>query len=478
MLQEETKAFHDLLKANRLIEYLNKYRKIVMNNIRISSQYNDIIKNLILILRYNELLKEKDSLLKELELSSQYKKSSDVAAITDLLNKLNVSLALNKKKLKLFEEDYFRRKNQNEQIKKTLNDLNSKIQQLNNQKKNCFSQINRITREMEGDTQESKNDTKMNIIQFNNSVSNAEKIKTLQKKAKEIQSEISNITLIKNQTQIKLKELNPIFKNYESDYQSLLEIVKNDEKRIKNLQIDLKNKIKDNNTTEIKEDGLADLKSLRSVKEIDINIEKIDYILKKVRIAEKYFNHQNPSDLSPIIRKLTEFNNIVENNDSEIIINLSEKEITNSFNQFKELDNSLTNIELLINKFLSEINIRSQIRIILSDNNNNFLMNLEFIRKNKEKVKFEDLTTPEKIFFIIVFYISILLYVKKDNIVFSNVSILNSYNKAGSIFRVIRKILPIFEKEDVLSEFNLIFIISNLELKKDIKNLKVITLEE
>ncbi len=447
-----------------------------MNNISISSQYNDIVENLNLILRYNELLKEKGSLLKELEFSSQYKKSSDVTAINDLINKLNVSLALNKKKLNLFEEDYFQRKNQIDQIKKTLNDYNSNIQHLTNQKKNCFSQINRITREMEGDTQESKIGTKMNIIQFDNSLSNAEKIKSLQKKAKEIQSEISSIASIKSQTQIKLKELIPLFKNFESDYQSILEIIKNDEKRIKDLQIDLKNEIKENKRTEIKDDDLIDLKSLRSVKEIENNIEIIESELKKIRIPEIYYDHQNPDDLSSIINKLTEFNKIVENKNSDITIDFNEKEITNSFEQFKELENSLANIEFLINKFLSEINIVSQIRIILSDDNNRFLINIEFTRKNTEKVKFEDLSTPEKIFFIIVFYISILLHSKIENIVFSNASILSSYNKAGSMFRVIRKILPIFEMEDILSDFNLIFIISNFELKKEIKNLKVITL--
>ena len=118
-LQEKTQEFHYLLKANELLDFLHEYRKIISNNITISSQFNEIIQNLFLILRYNELLKEKESLSRELELSNQYKKSSDSAASKDLLNKLNESLTLNMKKLKLFEEDFFQRKNQINQIKKT-----------------------------------------------------------------------------------------------------------------------------------------------------------------------------------------------------------------------------------------------------------------------------------------------------------------------------------------------------------------------
>ena len=140
------------------------------------------------------------------------------------------------------------------------------------------------------------------------------------------------------------------------------------------------------------------------------------------------------------------------------------------------MEKSLNNIESLLNRFLLEINIKSQIRIIVSDDLKCFLINLEFLRKDKNKVKFEDLTSPEKIYFIIVFYISIKLHIKIENIIFSNVSILSKFNKVGSIHRTIRKILPIFEMEDNLSKFNLIFILSYLELKKDIKNLKVITI--
>ena len=78
----------------------------------------------------------------------------------------------------------------------------------------------------------------------------------------------------------------------------------------------------------------------------------------------------------------------------------------------------------------------------------------------------------------IVLYLSIKIQTKEENLLFSNVSIPSKYNKAGSIFRTIRKIIPIFENEKTLSKFSLTFIISNLEMKKEIKNLKNINLEE
>jgi len=430
----------------------------------------------LLILQYNQLLHEKESLLRELKLSTQYKKSSDITAGKNLLKKLNESLTLNMKKLKLFEEDYFQRKNQINQIKKTLDEYTTIIQKLIDQKKQCFNQINRITIEMTGGKQDSKNDININIIDSTSNLSSAEKIRAFQKKAKEIQSEIDILKSKKSQTQLKLEELTPLFEILEEDHQSLLEIINTDNKRIEELQTELKNRIKDDKSTEILDIDLNDVKSLRSSEEIKINIENVDIELNKIILPEHSFNLQNPYDLSLIIKKLTELYEKLHN-DSQFVINENQNEISECFKQFNKLENSLSNIESIMNKFLQEINIISQLRIILSDDQKSFLIRLRFIRRDKAQVKFEELTTPEKVFFIITFYISIKLYINKPIIIFSNVSILNQYNKAGSIYRTIRKILPLFEKDDSLSKFNLIFVIANLELKKKIKNLNIITIK-
>ncbi|MFX0004001.1 MAG: hypothetical protein ACFFAA_06420 [Promethearchaeota archaeon] len=457
---------------------MHKYRKTIKNNIDIASQYNEIIKELFLILQFNNLLKQKEILLRELELSIQYKKSSELNASKDLLNKLNESLNKNLKKLKLFEEDFFPRKNQMNQIKKTIDEYNSNIQKLTDQKKQCFNQINRITREMTGDEKDSTNDINFTLIDSTGDLSNAEKIRAFQKKAKEIQFEINDIKLKKSQSQSKLEEITPLFEILENDYQTLLQIINTDKKRIKELQSELKNNIKDDITIKTEDMGLIEVSSLRSSEEIKKDIEKTNSEINKIVLPNNHSNSSNLYDLTPIIVKLTKFYEKITNNEKKFTINNNEKEISECFEQFTVLENSLSNIELILNKFLRTINIVSQIRIILGEDQKKFLCNLSFLRNDKEQLKFEELTTPEKIFFIIVFYLSIELHTNTKNIVFSNTSIINQYNKAGSIYRTIRKILPIFEMDDKLSKFNLVFILSNLELKRTIKNLNIITIKE
>ncbi|MDX1797731.1 MAG: hypothetical protein R3255_03700, partial [Candidatus Lokiarchaeia archaeon] len=244
-LQEETQEFQFLSKANDLLNFLNEYTNTIQNNIAISSQYRDAIYNLLLILQHIELLKKKESLSRELELSTRYKKSSDIAATKDLMNKLNESLTINTKKLALFEEDFIQRKNKINKIKNSIEEYNIRIQQLNNQKKQCFSQINRITREMAGDKPASKDDIKVDIIEFEGNLTNAEKIRAFQKKAKEIQSEIKDLESKRNQTQLKLEDLLPLFEIFEKDHQSLLDIISSDKRRIDELEVELRNKFKE-----------------------------------------------------------------------------------------------------------------------------------------------------------------------------------------------------------------------------------------
>ena len=128
--------------------------------------------------------------------------------------------------------------------------------------------------------------------------------------------------------------------------------------------------------------------------------------------------------------------------------------------------------------FLSEVNLESKFHLIINKNNTNFSIKIQFTRSIKEIVNFEALTTPEKVFFITTLHISIQILLNLKNIVFSNLFIQNKYNKRGSIFRTIRKIIPIFENYDKLSEHSLVFIISNLEMKDQIENLKVINIKE
>ena len=475
IIQGQSKKFKELQKSMEILDFLNEHLEIVKQNINIFSQYLKLVQCLNLFFKLNMLLRKKEFLLKELELSKKHRKSSDMAAISDLLKKLDESLNKNRKKLKYLEEDYFQRKNQIDQIKKTINDDESRVLELTKQKKECFGQINKITRGMEDVSDKLKGDSSHNP-ELNESLSNAEKIKVLQKKAKEIQFEINQINLKISKTKLKLEEFYPHYDVYKEDYENILEIIKIDEQKIINLQSELKEKIKHLEDVSIQELDEIDLRSLRPIAEIEEDMQKNELELSEILIPDSFFNSQNPNDLSPFIKKFNEINEMLKYDINKAIIDASEKEIAESFQYFQKMEIILDDFEMLINKFLLEINLKSHFEITITNDNKRFLIHLIFIRNDKEQISFEELTTPEKIFFIIVFFISIQLKTETENIIFSNLALPSKYNKAGSIFRTIRKILPIFEIEKDLSRFNLIFIIANLDMKKEIKKLKIITI--
>ena len=64
-----------------------------------------------------------------------------------------------------------------------------KTRELNQIKKTCFSHINRITRQIDGSTNNRKNDSILKLG-FGDDLTNAEKIRALQKKAKETQRQL------------------------------------------------------------------------------------------------------------------------------------------------------------------------------------------------------------------------------------------------------------------------------------------------
>jgi len=212
--------------------------------------------------------------------------------------------------------------------------------------------------------------------------------------------------------------------------------------------------------------------------EIEDEIGKTNSELDKISIPEDTFNFHNLSDLTLIIEKLREFDNILKISSDKINISTNEKEVAKSFENFKNFEIIINDLEILLNNFLKEIHLEIIYQLVVSNDNMAFLIQTKFIRNYKENVNFEGLTTPEKVYFIIAFFLSIKILLKSENILFSNLFIPNIYNKGGSIYRTIRKILPIFQTNDNLTNFKLIFLMSNLELKKEIENLKVLKVEE
>ncbi|MFX0041857.1 MAG: hypothetical protein ACFE8L_02995 [Candidatus Hodarchaeota archaeon] len=476
IFQNQTNNFFELSKAPKLLDYLGDFRRIINNNIEIFSQYSKLIQSIIHTFKFNLLLKKKEILLKELKLSEASKRSSELTAISNLIEKLNESLINNTNKLKYLEEDFLQHKSKIDLINKTLEDYNLKIQNFNKQKKECFNQINRITRQMEGVKKETKDDLKL-TIEFDENLSNAEKIQALQKKAKKIQYEINEIKTKLHETSLKFEELYPQYEIFEKDYQNLLDIIENDHNKINTLKNEYKGKIREFEDVSDEDLDVNNIQSIRLTNEIEEEIENLNVELGEILNLNTQIDPKNPENFSLITKKLLEFEEVLKLKREELIIKYDQNEILETIERFRKFETLINGLEDLLNKFLVKINLESQLQIMINEENNYFYVQLNFIRNKEDHMKFEELTTPEKIFFVIILHISIKILLKIETIIFTNAFLPSQYNKL-SIYRTIRKILPVFESEANLTTNNLIFIISNLEMKKKIEKIRVINIEE
>jgi len=471
--QFQSDKLKGLESSLRILEYLTKYRKIAESNLEVFTKFNEIIEIILLTFRYIFLSERKNQLVRELELAKKHKKSSELSAIVDLINKLKDSIKTNQNKLNYIKEDYFKRKNQLEQIEGDISLLDDKIQELNQIKKSCFNQINRITRQIEGSTNKQENDSLLKLG-IDDNLTNSEKIRALQKKAKETQYEIRQIKSRSKQIKEELGRLTPHYDIYKNDYEEILTSIKDDENRIRMLQIEYEKEISGNDETRFKEIKDILKTPVRLSREIEKNISRKNSELEAISIPDKFFSADNPRNLKVSIEKLKEIDELLRNSNENFKIPKNEKEITLIFEKYNFFEDIVKDLEGILNNFLKEINVEMNFLLFINDTNTSLFLKTKFIRNNKENVSFEELTTPEKIFFIVSFFISTGVLLEHDNIFFSNLFIPKIYNKGGSIYRTIRKILPIFESNNKLTKYKLIFLMSNLELKNEINNLKLI----
>ncbi|MFX1358427.1 MAG: hypothetical protein ACFFA8_14235 [Promethearchaeota archaeon] len=469
LLQSLPEQFEKIHLSLNLLSFLKKFNNTSMKNLEIISQYHQIVQELILIFKINTLSKTKKILLEELELSRKYQKLSDLAATKDLLKKLDDSIKLNKNKSKYLEQDFIKISNQFDQVKKVIDEYNQQIQNLITKRKNLFSQINKITRDMEID---SSSETGKN-----SATSYSQRIRNLQIQAKEVQSQINQTKTKLDNSKEKYQKIEPQFLTYESDYQKILETIRNDEKKMKILQQEV---IKEMNSSEAKiMNDLSDMKA-RTVRNPTIivqEIEELEIELKKIEKLSKLYNPECLFDLSSIKSELKKIEKKI-NELSKTKISFNENNTKTSLESFRKIEILIQDLEVLLKTFLNEINLSVNLEITIEENSQNFFILLTFIRNNKEQIYFEQLTTPEKIFFVITLYVSIKVLIRSENILFSNLFLPPIYNKRGSLIRTMKKILPQFEVKNNLTQFNLIFILSNIELKDKIKNLKIIKINE
>jgi chromosome segregation ATPase len=469
---QQKKEFSNLDKVTHVLDVLSEYSSVTRYNTDLIVQYSNLVHKINKILIYNQFLRNKEQLKKELKLSQIKSKSSDVGAKTDLLNKLSSSINQRREQLKYLEEDYYRLKNQRDQVQRTIDDYEKHIMDLNKKKKECFNQINKITRGIDDPNQDLKKDESKNV-------SMSERIKALQNQAKEAQFEINQIKKKLNESNLKYQEVNPKYEKIEGDYQKLKDALNDDENRIIALKNDLKEKAEERDS-EFEEYDFSKLNVIKPSHEIEKEINLVsDELSKLIDTMDESFNEKVPDDFSGVIKEASAIRDLLKKSQDKIIISKDQTQVINKIEELRNLEILMKKLESRLNVFLLEINLKSNFLLIVNDDNKNFSIHIRYIRVNKkEQVNFDSLTTPEKVFFILSLYISIQICLDSKNITFSNLFVPSKYNKRGSIYRTIRKILPLFESKNNLKNINLIFILSNLEMKEPIENLKVITIEK
>ncbi|HUW90806.1 MAG TPA: hypothetical protein VMV43_09830 [Candidatus Nanopelagicaceae bacterium] len=477
IISNEPNNLFGLSNFTKILDLLFDYSKVVENNLEIYLRFNKNIEILYTLLKLIYFSAKKKILSRELELSKIRKSSSDILATADLMKSLTESINNNKVKLSYIKEDYFQRKNQIDKIKNDLTTYETLIQEQSHIKKNCFDQINKITRKLEGSKTENEDDSFLRLG-IDTNLTNSEKIRALQKKAKDTQYEINKIRLRSKQSQAEFEELSPNYEIYRNDYEEILKTINEDEERLRQVHKNYEKELRENKEIQFGETEDLLSRSIRPSLEIEQEIIKVESELDNLSFPNNLKKENPPSNIPIMIEKFKEIDATLRNNDEEIKISVKEEEIEEVFEHLRIFENKIKDIEDVMNKFLKEIQLQVQFNLVTNQMNTAFLIKTNFTRKYKIKVNFENLTTPEKIFFIISFFISFKVLLNSNNIIFSNLFVLPVYNKGGSIYRTIRKILPLFESDENLSNVSIILLMSNLELKKDIENLKIIKVNE
>ena len=478
LYENQAKKYRDLYKSKNILTFLKDYSKIANLNSNLILQFTTLIQSLISSIKYKDILHKKEILLNELELSKIRDESSVISAKTDLLNKLNESINHNKKKLKFREEDFLFLKIKRDQYVNNINNYKLKIQDLTNKKKESFTQINKITREMSNPLQDQKEHNKDLKSDEYKDLTKSERIKALQTQAKEIQHEINQINSKINETQLKLDGITPNYNILKKDYQTLFDSLKNDEERLETIQIELEEKVKEKHFDSLIEFDFKDLNSIKQSYEIESEIQEIESGMDNILEFSEFLDKENPEKMSKILDKLNDIEKELISKKDSYSIPYRNKEITESIENYRKLETIMNYLEVLINGFLITVNLKVHYQILVSNDLEDLFINTEFIRLNKESLVFEELTTPEKIFYVISLYIAFKIQVDSKFIIFSNLFIPKTFNKRGSIFRAIQRILSVIEKDKSLNKYVFVFIISNLEMKKPINNLKIIKVEK
>ncbi|MHA1671939.1 MAG: hypothetical protein ACTSV5_15415 [Promethearchaeota archaeon] len=464
-------------KSINLLVYLKDYLKSIELNADLISKFNDLTQKIIRSFQFIFLKKKKSQLIKELEIAKTFKQSSEIKAISDLLEKLNESLKHSKTNLNYLEQDYQKKKNQMDKINKEIQNIKDILKSLTNKKKLCFRYINNITRNMDESSKIIKNKAEINsTLDIDPELSNAEKIRILQIKAREIQHEINKHNLKIDEIQLKYDSLSPQFKIIDEDYEKLVNAIEEDKNKVKRKENELKEMISSKDASLKEQLENIDFSSTQTPPQIEIALSNLELRIKSILTNETFVNDDFLIKAEDIMKEFSKLINFSKK--KKMTISDADQKLADMFEGYFTLESSVSKLEDLLNLFLSEINLRVNLEISITEGYTKLLIHPQFARKKTHNLHFEDLTTPEKIFFVIIMQISIKMIQKSKTILFSNAFIPDSYNKRGSIFRTIRKFVQSFERNPSFNDYTIIFIISNLELKNKIENIKIIKIKE
>ncbi|MFO8019381.1 MAG: hypothetical protein R6U96_12160 [Promethearchaeia archaeon] len=471
IFENDLKDFTEYKTGFRILDIVQEFHSIMETNLASLETYIKLIEELKSLMNYLELKQTKNTLSNDLKLAKLKHKSNTISAKTDLLEKLTQAIKKNKKNLAYLKEDYYKYKNQVNQIKSHINEKKKQIQNLNKKKKQCFRRINSITRQMEGKKQANKNKTDLGgLIDDDTSLSKSDRILALQKQARECQYGTKKIRKEINEKREALNEILPKYEKLENDFNKLKESIEKDKERKSEIQEELNQALsneKDLQNIDIKEIDVA-----KSPEQLRREIESITRKINQFETQYPDFQ-KKPKDVFASVREQFQILKEKLSSYSEIDQNLIEK-AREEIGKIRTLDQYLLDLEKTINVLIKEIHLVSNFKIKF--NKNELSIYLSFIRKGKEKIDIKGLTTPERVYFGICFYLSCFIVLGREEIVFSNLFLPANFNKRGSLFRTIRKTIPVFEQNPPLNTYKLIYLISKLHMKRQIKNTKVINL--
>ena len=466
-------------KSVNLLKYLKDHLKSIELNTDLISQYNKLAQKIILSFQIIFLNNEKSQLKKELEIAKTYAQSSEIKAISDLLEKLNESLNHNKSNLNYLKQDYQKKKNQIDKINQEIQDINDVLKNLTNKKKLCFRYINSITRNMDTLSKLIKNEAEISSsLEINPELTNAEKIRTLQIKAREIQHDINKLKLNISEIQLKHDNLSPQFKIIKEDYEKLIRLIAEDENKVNNKENELKEMLSSIDANLDEQLQKIDFGSIQTPSQIALALSDLDLRMKTISTNEIFVHDNSLIKVDELIKDLNKLINYSKKNKNKITISDADQKFAEMFEGYFTLETNVSKLEEILNLLLSEINLRVNLDISITEEHSKLLIHPKFARIKNQNLQFEDLTTPEKIFFVIIMQLSIKMLQKSKTIFFSNAFIPDSYNKRGSIFRTIRKLTQSFERNSTFNDYTFVFIISNLELKNHIENIKIIKIKD